>query len=76
MTYDIINVWRYGCLENRHDLSYSAPGFKSSQKVVFMPKNLKTKIWIFPLYLEAFSSVNFIWTVGFAGGGLNFAGMP
>ena len=38
MTYDINNMRWYGCLENRNDLSYSAPGFKLTQKVIFMPK--------------------------------------
>ena len=38
MTYDIDKVWWYGCLENCQDLSYSAPGFKVTQKVIFMPK--------------------------------------
>ena len=28
MTCDIINIWQYGCLENRQDLSYTAPGFR------------------------------------------------
>ena len=37
--YDIHNIWWYGCPENRQDLSYSAPGFKVTQKVIFMPKN-------------------------------------
>ena len=58
MTYDINNICWYGCLKNRQDLSYSAPGFKVTQKVSFMPKNWKTKIWIFPLYFHEFSFIN------------------
>ena len=49
MAYDINYIWCYGCLENSKDLSYSAPGFKLTQKVIFMPKNLKTKTENFPL---------------------------
>ena len=40
---DIHNIWWYGCPENRQDLSYWAPCFKVTPKVIFMPKNLKTK---------------------------------
>ena len=58
MTYDINNIWWYRCLENRQDLSYSAHGFKVTQKFIFMPKNWKTKIWIFPLYFQEFSFIN------------------
>ena len=58
------NMRLYGCLEKRQDLSYSAPGFKVTQKVVFMPKNLKTKIWIllifFLLFLEYIKTVIYI----------------
>ena len=64
MTYDINNLWCYGCLENRKDLSYSAPGFKLTQKVIFLPKNLKTKKWKFPLYFQEFSFMNFCRSAG------------
>ena len=57
MTYDINNIWCYGCLENHQDLSYSAPGFKVTQKVVFMPKKWKTKYEYFPLYFKEFSFI-------------------
>ena len=48
MAYDINYIWCYGCLENRKDLSFSAPGFKLTQKVIFMPKIEKQKYENFP----------------------------
>ena len=38
MTYDINNIWCYGCPENRQDLSYSAPDFKVTKNFAFMTK--------------------------------------
>ena len=34
MTYDIDNIRLHGCLENRRNLSNSAPGFKVTQKFI------------------------------------------
>ena len=52
--YDIHNIWWFGCPENRQNLSYSAPGFKATQKVNFIPKNEKWKKWKLPLYFKIF----------------------
>ena len=41
MPYDSQHIWRYGCLENRHDLSNTAPDFKVTEKAIFMPKKGK-----------------------------------
>ena len=40
-----------GCLENCQDLSYSAPVFKVTQKVILMPKNEKCLFKILPVRL-------------------------
>ena len=36
-----------------------SPGFKVAQKLINMPKKLKTKKLKFPLYFEDFSFINF-----------------
>ena len=54
MTYDIFFIYLYGCLENRQDLSNTAPGFKVTKKAIFMQKKVNQKNSKFPLYFENF----------------------